>query len=112
MVSVMSSTPGDGKVKGELASRVAIAAGPAGDRVHDPGLGSEEEALDDDLAARELQVHGGEVERVVGADRGERAREDPRPGSAGGVVQDSAEDSLVSEAPCLKNLCCVSWATR
>jgi hypothetical protein len=72
--------------------------------MHDAGLGSEEEALDGDLATGKLQVHGGQVERVAGADRGERAREDPHLGGAGGVVQDAAEDFLVSEAAVVEEL--------
>jgi CheY-like chemotaxis protein len=67
-------------------------------------MGEVGEALDGDLAAGELQIHGGQVERVVGADRGEHAREDPHPGGAAGVVRDSAEDFLVSQAPMVEEL--------
>ena len=47
---------------GELASRPAVAAGSAGDRVHDGGLVRWEESLDGELAPLQLQVHGGHVE--------------------------------------------------
>src|SRR5215472_2311583 len=87
-----------GEGEGELAVGAGVAAGAAGDRVDEARLGEVGEALDGDLPTGQLQVDGGQVERVVSADGGQGAGEDPHLGGAGGVVQDAAEDSLVAEA--------------
>jgi hypothetical protein len=88
---------GGGEGEGELAVGAGVAAGADGDRMHQAGLGEVGEALHADRAAGELQVDGGQVERVVRADGGEGAGEDPRLGGVGGVAQDSAEDFQVFE---------------
>ena len=49
-----------GAGEGELAARAGVGAGPAGDRVHDGGLGAKE-ALDGDLAAGQLPGAGASI---------------------------------------------------